>query len=285
MLRKANTKINKVLVVGLGLIGASLCRDLKRNINYEKIFGYDSDKDVMNYALKNNYVDEIKEDLNEGIKNSDLIVLCIPVQEIKEILEVVKNFFNSEKVFTETLSSKGTIIKFLTDNKMLDTKNFILSHPMAGTENFGIKNSKENLFKGANTFICPLEFSESDKLDEVNSLWERVQCYTHKLSLEKHDQLLTYLSHGPHAISFVLSKITPSLSEFPWSATQGSLAEMTRVANSDPKLWANIFKDNEDNLINYINIFLEDLETLKTILKSQKQEDLLSYLEKSKPKK
>ena len=285
MLNKANTKINKVLVVGLGLIGASLCRDLKRNINYKKIYGYDSDKDVMNYALKNNYVDEIKEDLNEGITNSDLIVLCIPVQEIKEILDVVKNFFNSEKVFTETLSSKGTIIKFLTDNKMLDTKNFILSHPMAGTENFGIKNSKENLFKGANTFICPLEFSESDKLDEVNSLWERVQCYTHKLSLEKHDQLLTYLSHGPHAISFALSKITPLLSEFPWSATQGSLAEMTRVANSDPKLWANIFKDNEDNLINYINIFLEDLEMLKTILKSQKQEDLLSYLEKSKPKK
>ena len=285
MLSKANTKINKVLVVGLGLIGASLCRDLKRNINYEKIYGYDSDKDVMNYALKNNYVDEIKDDLNEGIKNSDLIVLCIPVQEIKKILDVVKNFFNSEKVFTETLSSKGTIIKFLKDNKMLDTKNFILSHPMAGTENFGIKNSKENLFKGANTFICPLESSESDKLDEVNSLWERVQCYTHKLSLEKHDQLLTYLSHGPHAISFALSKITPSLREFPWSATQGSLAEMTRVANSDPKLWANIFKDNEDNLINYINIFLEDLEMLKTILKSQKQEDLLSYLEKSKPKK
>jgi len=285
MLNKANTKIKKVLVVGLGLIGASLCRDLKRNINYEKIYGYDTDKDVMNYALKNDYIDEIKDDLNEGIKNSDLIVLCIPVQGIKEILDVVKKFFNSEKIFTETLSSKRAIIEFLTDNEMLDTKNFILSHPMAGTENFGIKNSKENLFKGANTFICPLEFSESDKLDEVNSLWERVQCYTHKLSLEKHDQLLTYLSHGPHAISFTLSKITPSLSEFPWSTTQGSLAEMTRVANSDPKLWANIFKDNKDNLINYINIFLEDLEILKTILKSQKKEDLLSYLEKSKPKK
>ncbi len=85
--------------------------------------------------------------------------------EIKEILDVVKKFFNSEKIFTETLSSKRAIIKFLTDNKMLDTKNFILSHPMAGTENFGIKNSKENLFKGANTFICPLEFSESDKLE------------------------------------------------------------------------------------------------------------------------
>ena len=285
MLNKANTKIKKVLVVGLGLIGASLCRDIKRNINYEKIYGYDTDKDVMNYALKNDYIDEIKDDLNEGIKNSDLIVLCIPVQGIKEILDVVKKFFNSEKIFTETLSSKRAIIEFLTDNEMLDTKNFILSHPMAGTENFGIKNSKENLFKGANTFICPLEFSESDKLDEVNSLWERVQCYTHKLSLEKHDQLLTYLSHGPHAISFTLSKITPSLSEFPWSTTQGSLAEMTRVANSDPKLWANIFKDNKDNLINYINIFLEDLEILKTILKSQKKEDLLSYLEKSKPKK
>ncbi len=84
MLNKANTKINKVLVVGLGLIGASLCRDLKRNINYEKIYGYDTDKDVMNYALKNDYIDEIKDDLNEGIKNSDLIVLCIPVQKLKK---------------------------------------------------------------------------------------------------------------------------------------------------------------------------------------------------------
>ncbi len=168
---------------------------------------------------------------------------------------------------------------------MLDTKNFILSHPMAGTENFGIKNSKENLFKGANTFICPLEFSESDKLNEVNIFWERVQSYTHQLPLEKHDQLLTYLSHGPHAISFALSNITPSLKEFPWSTTQGSLAEMIRVAKSDAKSWANIFKDNEDNLINYINEFVEDLEILKTILKSQKQEGLLSYLEKSKLKK
>ncbi len=106
MSHKTNTNINKVLVVGLGLIGASLCRDLKRNANYEKIYGYDVDNNVMNYAIKNNYVDEITEDLNEGIKKSDLIVLCAPVQAIKEILDTVKNFFNSEKIFTETLSNK-----------------------------------------------------------------------------------------------------------------------------------------------------------------------------------
>ena len=158
MSQKNNIKIKKVLVVGLGLIGASLCRDLKKNSNYEKIYGHDIDTEVMSYALNNNYVHEIRKDLEEGIKGSDLIILCTPVHSITKVLDVVKYFFNGDKVFTDTLSSKGSIFNFLTNNKLLDTKNFILSHPMAGTENFGIKNSKENLFQEANTFILPLKF-------------------------------------------------------------------------------------------------------------------------------
>ena len=284
MAQKNNIKIKKVLVVGLGLIGASLCRDLKKNSNYEKIYGHDVDEATMSYALKNNYVHEIRKNLEEGIKDSDLIVLCTPVHAITKVLDVVKYFFNGDKVFTDTLSSKGSIFNFLNDNKLLDTKNFILSHPMAGTENFGISNSKENLFQEANTFICPLKFSDSDKYNEVKSLWNSVGSNTNNMITDNHDLLLTYLSHGPHVISFALSNITPLFEDLPWTDTKGSLAEMIRVAKSDPEAWTNIFKDNQDNLINYINIYLSELELLKSILESKKQEDLLSYLKKSKPK-
>ena len=284
MSQKNNIKIKKVLVVGLGLIGASLCRDLKNNSGYEKIYGHDIDAEVMDYALNNNYVHDIRKDLKKGIADSDLIVLCTPVHVITEILDVVKYFFNGDKVFTDTLSSKGSICNFLTDNKLLDTRNFILSHPMAGTENFGIRNSEENLFQESNTFICPLKLSDPDKYNEVKAFWNSVGSTTNNIITENHDLLLTYLSHGPHAISFVLSNITPSFEDLPWINNKGSLAEMIRVAKSDPESWTKIFKDNQDNLISYINIYLSELELLKSILESKKQEDLLSYLKKPKPK-
>ena len=107
MSQKNNIKIKKVLVVGLGLIGASLCRDLKKNSNYEKIYGHDTDNLAMEYALKNNYVHETRKDLEEGIKDSDLIVLCAPVHAITKVLDVVKYFFNGDKVFTEFKPSRG----------------------------------------------------------------------------------------------------------------------------------------------------------------------------------
>ena len=103
MSQKNNIKIKKVLVVGLGLIGASLCRDLKKNSNYEKIYGHDTDTVAMNYALNNNYVHEIRKDLEEGIKDSDLIILCIPVHAIRKVLNVVKYFFNGDKVIIKLL--------------------------------------------------------------------------------------------------------------------------------------------------------------------------------------
>ena len=125
MAQKNNIKIKKVLVVGLGLIGASLCRDLKKNSNYEKIYGHDTDAVAMSYALNNNYVHEIRKDLEEGIKDSDLIVLCAPVHAITKVLDVVKYFFNGDKVFTDTLSSKNIILKYLSDNKISNTKNVL----------------------------------------------------------------------------------------------------------------------------------------------------------------
>ena len=287
MSEKNIIKVKKILVVGLGLIGASLCRDLKKKSKYEKIYGYDQDEDIMQFALDNNFVHDIKKDLNEGIVNSDLIVLCVPVYSIINILDEIKIFFNSDKIFTDTLSSKSIILKYLSDNKILNTKNFILSHPMAGTENFGIESSQENLFNEAATFICKLESSVDDKVDEVKAMWRSVNCNIICEDAINHDRVLAALSHGPHAISFALSKLANKKDLFnamPWSKNKGSLAEMVRVANSDPVAWLSIFEDNQDNLISFINEYLEELNKLKSILKSKKHEELLNYLAASKPK-
>ena len=168
--------------------------------------------------------------------------------QIKSILNIAKDFFNTDKVFTDTLSTKNSILNFLSKNKYLEITNFILSHPMAGTENFGIQNSKENLFDDAVTLISPLNFSKLDNISTVKNLWKSVHSKSVEIEANRHDKILSIVSHSPHILSFVLSNITNQYNlnnETPWMYSRGSLCDMTRIANSDPKAWASIFSDNQ----------------------------------------
>ena len=286
MSNNKNIQINKIFVVGLGLIGASLCRSLKNNQKYEKIIGYDCDKDVMDFAIKNNYVDEISQGIKAGINNSDLIVICVPVHQIKDILHILKDFFNTEKIFTDTLSTKNTLLEFMIKNNFSETKNFILSHPMAGTENYGIENSKDDLFAGAVTLISTLVDQNLDNINNVKDMWQSLDCNVVSIDSAIHDEYLSIISHAPHAISFALAKNTNAkylTKKLPEINSKGSLSDMIRIANSDPEAWANIFKDNQSNLIKYLDEYLEELSELKSMIASENIDDLVSYLKKSKP--
>ena len=286
MSNNKNIQINKIFVVGLGLIGASLCRSLKNNQKYEKIIGYDCDKDVADFAIKNNYVDEISQGIKAGINNSDLIVICVPVHQIKDILHILKDFFNTEKIFTDTLSTKNTLLEFMIKNNFSETKNFILSHPMAGTENYGIENSKDDLFAGAVTLISTLVDQNLDNINNVKDMWQSLDCNVVSIDSAIHDEYLSIISHAPHAISFALAKNTNAkylTKKLPEINSKGSLSDMIRIANSDPEAWANIFKDNQSNLIKYLDEYLEELSELKSMIASENIDDLVSYLKKSKP--
>jgi len=286
MSNNKNIQINKIFVVGLGLIGASLCRSLKNNQKYEKIIGYDCDKDVTDFAIKNNYVDEISQGIKAGINNSDLIVICVPVHQIKDILHILKDFFNTEKIFTDTLSTKNTLLEFMIKNNFSETKNFILSHPMAGTENYGIENSKDDLFAGAVTLISTLVDQNLDNINNVKDMWQSLDCNVVSIDSAIHDEYLSIISHAPHAISFALAKNTNAkylTKKLPEINSKGSLSDMIRIANSDPEAWANIFKDNQSNLIKYLDEYLEELSELKSMIASENIDDLVSYLKKSKP--
>ena len=283
-----NTQNKKILVVGLGMIGASLCSALKKSSNYKIIRGYDIDKKISQYAVDNDFIDNFEYDLKKAIEASDITVLCVPVGQIKSILNIAKDFFNTDKVFTDTLSTKNSILNFLSKNKYLEITNFILSHPMAGTENFGIQNSKENLFDDAVTLISPLNFSKLDNISTIKNLWKSVHSKPVEIEANRHDKILSIVSHSPHMISFVLSNITNQYNlnnETPWMYSRGSLCDMTRIANSDSKAWASIFSDNKDNIVEYIDKYLLELNKLKSIISSNNDDDLVSYLTKSKPKK
>ncbi|MBT7542692.1 MAG: prephenate dehydrogenase/arogenate dehydrogenase family protein [Gammaproteobacteria bacterium] len=286
MPKNINSKNNNILVIGLGLIGSSLCRALKNSSYSEKICGYDHDKEVMEYAVEHNFVDESIKDLKSGIKEADLVIICVPVHQVKKILDISKDFFNTKKVFTDTLSVKNPILDFLAKNNLSNIDNLIFSHPMAGTEHSGIINSKEDLFLNATTIINPLCNSSLECINIVTELWKAINCNIVEFDASNHDSLLAAISHAPHFISFVLSKKMNDLefSDIDFLPTKTpSLLDMTRIANSDPEAWASIFLENENALCNFIDEYIKELSELKYKIKSNNFDDIFSYLKKSKP--
>ena len=279
-----NKKINNIFVVGLGLIGSSLSRALKESNQFNRIIGYDTSREVISIATKEKYIDESVEKISDGITISDLIIFCVPVSEIENCLEQSKNFFNTEKIFTDTLSSKGKILEYFLDNEFTDIRNFVYSHPMAGTENYGIKNSKKDLFKGSTSIVCSMKNSSVESLEVIKNMWILVGCKIFKIEIDLHDEILSAVSHVPHFISFVLSKKINESDfddKYPWIRDRGSLADMLRISKSDPVAWANIFLSNKKYISKFINEYIDDLKLLDSNINSDDVNNLISFLNKS----
>ena len=282
-----NKTKNKILVVGLGLIGSSLSQSLIRSKKVEEVYGYDKDKEVISYAKEKKFINEGVNNLRDGIIESDIIIFSVPVSQIDSCLDEAKNFFNTEKVFSDTLSSKKLILEYFKVNNLKDISNFIFSHPMAGTENFGIKYSKHDLFLNSTSIICPMENSNLEFVEIIKSIWNCVGCNIFEMDIHSHDNILSAVSHAPHFISFVLAKKINDkkyIENNPWILDKGSLSDMARIAKSDPQAWANIFLSNEKNILEFIDDYIGELNLLKSKINSNDIEDIILFLKKCNPK-
>ena len=276
-----------ILVVGLGLIGASLSQSLIRSKIVEKVYGYDKDKEVISYAKEKKFINEGVNNLRDGIIESDIIIFSVPVSQIDSCLDEAKSFFNTEKVFSDTLSSKKLILEYFKVNNLKDISNFIFSHPMAGTEKFGIKYSKHDLFLNSTSIICPMENSNLEFVEIIKSIWNCVGCNIFEMDIHSHDNILSAVSHAPHFISFTLAKKINDMKYFennPWIFDKGSLSDMARIAKSDPQAWANIFLTNEKNILEFIDAYIYELNLLKSKINSNDIEDIILFLKECNPK-
>ena len=282
-----NKTKNNILVVGLGLIGSSLSQSLIRSKKVGKVYGYDKDKEVIGYAKEKKFINEEVNNLRDGIIESDIIIFSVPVSQIDSCLDEAKNFFNTEKVFSDTLSSKKLILDYFKVNNLKNISNFIFSHPMAGTENFGIKYSKHDLFLNSTSIICPMENSNLEFVEIIKSIWSYVGCNIFEMDVRSHDNILSAVSHAPHFISFALAKKINDMKYIennPWILDKGSLSDMARIAKSDPQAWANIFLSNEKNILEFIDDYIGELNLLKSKINSNDIEDIILFLKECNPK-
>ncbi|MCX7716565.1 MAG: prephenate dehydrogenase [Endomicrobia bacterium] len=264
--------INKISIIGVGLIGGSIGLAVKDKFPATEVIGIGRNLERLTLAQKNGCVDKITTDIYEGVKDADIVVVATPVgvtaDFVKKVIPLVKNGC----VVTDVASVKYKIIKDVSNTVKKYRKykdvNFIGSHPLAGSEKTGFEYANKNLFFNSICVVCyNQQLCSKEGLGKIKLLWETLGAKVVQLDAKKHDKILAITSHMLHLISYILVKQINSKKGYV-KFTAGGYRDMTRIAGSNPELWAEICYINKEFILQGLIEFNLELIKLKKNLKN-----------------
>ncbi|MCB9771069.1 MAG: prephenate dehydrogenase/arogenate dehydrogenase family protein [Candidatus Omnitrophica bacterium] len=274
------TLFRKVTVIGVGLIGGSLAKAIKKNKLAKEVVGVSQGQQTLTAALKEGTIDQGYHDVVKAVTNSDLVILAAPVGIIINMLSIIGPHLRRGCVVTDVGSSKVSIVhaaqKFLPSHVF-----YVGSHPLAGSEKAGVQNANAELFHNATVVMTPTDTTHRLAKDRVKLLWTKVGAQVKFMTPDEHDKALGYVSHLPHMVAFALMETVPS-DILPFAA-QG-LKDTTRIAASSPQMWNDISVSNKKNVIKAIDEVAKNLSLIRKAITTNDQKTLLNLFKNAKTK-
>ena len=258
----------KILIVGLGLLGGSYARALRR-------FGFHisaitKEQSSIDYALKEKIIDEGSTELDERIiGEADLVVFALYPHVFVEWIEKNQGLLKSGALITDVTGVKGSIVYKIQDMLRPDVE-FIAAHPMAGREVSGVENSTEKMFVGANYIVTPTDRNTPEAIQTCVELG-RLLGFSNvaALSPEEHDEMIGFLSQLTHCIAITL--MTCNDKEHMEKYTGDSFRDLTRIARINDLMWSELFVANKQVLLDQMDMFINEFGRLKAMIE---QEDI-----------
>ena len=275
----------KITIIGCGLIGSSILRNINNNEISKSITVFDKSKNVVETIKKENLCSNIAKDIQSAVKDADLIILAIPLSSYKEVLLSSKDAFKKDVLITDTGSVKKEVNKVF-ENLNLTNISWIASHPIAGTEESGPSAGFKDLFKDRWTIVCNARNSKKERVEKLKKFWEFLGSKVKLMSIEEHDHILALTSHLPHAVAYNIVKTAINNDEkfrdeiIKYSA--GGLRDFTRIASSDPLMWRDIFIDNSENIIKILDEFSKNIDDFKKAIIEKNGDKLLKIFASTK---
>jgi len=255
----------KLAIIGVGLIGGSFAKDVKRLHPTTEVYGIDSNAQNLDKSLELGFID--KKSSYKDLQGMDMVFVAIPVDVLVEELPKILDIVSEETVVFDAGSTKALICKTIANHPK--RRNFLASHPIAGTEFSGPEAAIENLFKGKANIICEVEKTAVKLQEKTLQLFQEIGMRIRYMNAEAHDKHIAYVSHLSHISSFMLGKtvIEKEKNERDIFDMAGSGFESTvRLAKSSPAMWAPIFKHNKDNVIETLTEYILNLEHFKKMI-------------------
>jgi prephenate dehydrogenase len=266
--------INKITIIGVGLIGGSLAKAIKENNLAKVVFGFGRDLNRLEAAQKANVIDQFSTNLKDAINDSDIVIIATPVGSFKEILNEIKPFLTSKIVISDVGSTKTNIASIVSQTLGDYSNYFIPAHPIAGKEKSGFEASEANLFNNRKVIITPLETSNPNSISLIQKMWEGTGADVDFMSPESHDELLGMTSHLPHMLAFSLVNYLISKNPSASIYAAGGFKDFSRIASGDAVMWRDICIQNKDQIISHIKGYQKTLNSLVDAIENENSDEL-----------
>ncbi len=261
-------KINHLTIIGIGLIGGSFARALRRANVCQRITGCARSINELKKAVELGVIDDYSTDPAEAVEGADLVFVSIPLGACSEIFEIIAPALGDQTIVTDAGSVKGSVVESARRYLGENFSNFVAGHPIAGTEKSGVDASFAELYDNHRVILTPVEETSSEAIDCVRELWELAGADVDMMDVERHDEVLAATSHLPHVMAYslvnTLSKMEKSGDVFRFAA--GGFADFTRIASSSPQMWHDIVFANRNAVLELLQQYEDGIDELKEAL-------------------
>jgi prephenate dehydrogenase len=262
----------KIGIVGLGLMGGSMAFALKHLSFVSSITGCDHNEEHQKVALQRGLVDTFVS-FDDLKRQCEVIFLAIPVDGVIALLQQSTDLEGSEKTLIDLGSTKALIVDAIPPSIR---PNVVAAHPMTGTEQFGPAAALEGLYAEKVVVLCDLEHSGDTQRDTALRIFRSIGMQIRTMGAAQHDRHAAFISHMPHVISYALANtvLAQEEKENILTLAAGGFRSMSRLAKSSPAMWEDIFRQNRQNVLNALEFFELELQTLKKALQNEEYETL-----------
>jgi len=276
---------DRIAVIGLGLIGSSICRVLKERRLCTHIVGHDQSKSTRDKAIELGLVESVFTKVDDAAADADLVILCVPVGANKKIVKAIGPRLKKNAVVTDTGSVKVAVIRDVVP-LLPDDVVFVPGHPVAGTEHSGPEAGSAGMFEGQWCLLTPPKGTPKGTVARVAALWRACGARVDLMSPEHHDMVLAVTSHLPHMIAFNIVGMAANLEAMNKSEVMafsaGGFRDFTRIASSNPTMWQDIFLNNRELILDVLGHFNEQIALFSQALRVGDKKEIKKHIYRAK---
>ncbi|MBI4831994.1 MAG: prephenate dehydrogenase/arogenate dehydrogenase family protein [Candidatus Lindowbacteria bacterium] len=267
---------DRTAIIGVGLLGGSVGLSLKARGICGKVIGVSRSRTSIEIGLRIGAIDEAADEAAEAARDANLVVVSTPVGSVAGVIAEIESSIDDECIITDVGSAKRSIV-YEVEKLHRAGSRFVGSHPLAGSEKKGVQHASAKLFEKALVFVTPTSSTDPDAANKIREMWEQFGGKVIDLDPEVHDRVVARTSHLPHIVAALLMAGLRALPEEYSKLVGKGFLDTTRIASSDPEMWADICVSNFEEIREAIAMLRDDLDELEMYLNGEEYEKLFDF--------
>ena len=276
--------IERLAIIGVGMIGSSLALALKRAGVVGHVVGCGRNQANLEKGIELGVIDSYQLSIADAIEAADTVVVAVPLGAMESVFQKISDGITDEMVITDVGSAKASVVRIAEACFGARAGQFVPGHPIAGAEKSGVEAGLADLYQNRRVILTPLDSTDPAAIARIEQMWLSCGARIDTLGVDHHDKVLAATSHLPHMLAYSLVNYLSNLNEHDeiFNYAAGGFMDFTRIASSDPVMWRDVCISNGDALLSFIDGFKNELDQVSNAIRDQDGERLLQLFGKAK---